>query len=246
MDMTALYKLSCGLYVITTVDGGRGVGCVVNTVTQVTAEPVQVMVAINKENFTAGAVQRAGRFAVSVLTESAPMELIGRFGFRSSKDEDKFEGLKAVAVEQRFREPILGNLFRDGGEALAPQLDGFIEALTNAPMAPQFHSRKGMDLVENVKWIAKSAYGVPEDRILLKDGFIDSLTAARGLCREAGVSLDDLAVVVVKSPATMTDDDTKPEEERTVTLKKVEVHAGAGVVHVNLTTSLTTPMPKIV
>jgi len=44
----------------------------------------------------------------------------------------------------------------------------------------------------------------------------------------------------------MTDDDTKPEEEHTVTLKKVEVHAGAGVVHVNLTTSLTTPMPKIV
>ena len=96
MDMTALYKLSCGLYVITTVDGGRGVGCVVNTVTQVTAEPVQVMVAINKENFTAGAVQRAGRFAESVLAESAPMELIGRFGFRSSRDEDKFEGLKAV------------------------------------------------------------------------------------------------------------------------------------------------------
>ena len=96
MDLTALYKLSCGLYVITTVDGGRGVGCVVNTVTQVTAEPVQVMVAINKENFTAGAVQRSGRFAVSVLTESAPMELIGRFGFRSSKDEDKFEGLRAV------------------------------------------------------------------------------------------------------------------------------------------------------
>ena len=149
-------------------------------------------------------------------------------------EDDQIEGLKAVAVEQRFREPILGNLFRDGGEALAPQLDGFIEALTNAPMAPQFHSRKGMDLVENVKWIAKSAYGVPEDRILLKDGFIDSLTAARELCREAGVSLDDLAVVAVKSPATMTDDDTKPEEERTVTLKKVEVHAGAGVVHVNL------------
>lgn len=96
MDMTAFFKLSCGLYVITTVDGGRGVGCVVNTVTQVTAEPAQVMVAVNKDNFTAGAVQRAGRFAVSVLTESASMELIGRFGFRSSRDEDKFEGLKTV------------------------------------------------------------------------------------------------------------------------------------------------------
>ncbi len=44
----------------------------------------------------------------------------------------------------------------------------------------------------------------------------------------------------------MTDNDRAPEAERTVTLKKVEVHAGAGLVHVNLTTSLTTPMPKIV
>ena len=48
------------------------------------------------------------------------------------------------------------------------------------------------------------------------------------------------------SPATMTDDDTAPADERTVTLKKVDVHSGAGLVHVNLTTSLTTPMPKIV
>ena len=62
----------------------------------------------------------------------------------------------------------------------------------------------------------------------------------------AGMSLDDLALVAVKSPATMTDNDRAPEDERTVTLKKVEVHAGAGLVHVNLTTSLTTPMPKIV
>ncbi len=44
----------------------------------------------------------------------------------------------------------------------------------------------------------------------------------------------------------MTDDDAAPADERTVTLKKVDVHSGAGLVHVNLTTSLTTPMPKIV
>ena len=43
----------------------------------------------------------------------------------------------------------------------------------------------------------------------------------------------------------MTDNDRAPEAERTVTLKKVEVHSGAGRVHVSLTTSLTTPMPKI-
>ena len=59
------------------------------------------------------------------------------------------------------------------------------------------------------------------------------------------MSLDDLALVAVKSPATMTDNDRAPEDERTVTLKKVEVHAAPAGSR-ELTTSLTTPMPKIV
>ena len=75
---------------------------------------------------------------------------------------------------------------------------------------------------------------------------IAMIEAARELCASAGIAFDDLALVAVKSPATMTDDDTAPADERTVTLKKVDVHSGAGLVHVNLTTSLTTPMPKIV
>ncbi len=161
-------------------------------------------------------------------------------------EDDQIDSLKATAADLNFREPIIGNLFRDGGEALTPQLDDFVAAVQNTPHAPQFHSRKGMELVENVRWIIKSAYGVPEDRVLLKDGFADSLAEARSLCQGIGVNLDDLAVVAVKSPATMTDNDSLPENERTVTLKKVEAHTGAGLVHVNLTTSLTTPMPKIV
>ena len=88
--------------------------------------------------------------------------------------------------------------------------------------------------------------GVPAERVIYKPGFTESVSEAMELCQSAGISLDDLAFVAVKSPATMTDNDRAPEEERTVTLKKVEVHAGAGLVHVNLTTSLTTPMPKIV
>ena len=104
----------------------------------------------------------------------------------------------------------------------------------------------GMALTENAKWVAENAYGVPAERVIYKPGFTESVSEAMELCQSAGISLDDLAFVAVKSPATMTDNDRAPEEERTVTLKKVEVHAGAGLVHVNLTTSLTTPMPKIV
>ena len=111
-------------------------------------------------------------------------------------EDDQIPALKATAEELEFREPIIGNLYRDGGDALAPQLDAFVDAVD--------------------------------------------------LCASAGMDLGDMALVAVKSPATMTDNDSAPEEERTVTLKKVEVHSGAGLVHVNLTTSLTTPMPKIV
>lgn len=161
-------------------------------------------------------------------------------------EDDQVPSLKATADELGFRTPIIGNLFRDGGEALAPQLDGFVDALQNGSMPAEPYSHKGMALTENAKWVAENAYGVPAERVIYKPGFTESVSEAMELCQSAGISLDDLAFVAVKSPATMTDNDRAPEEERTVTLKKVEVHAGAGLVHVNLTTSLTTPMPKIV
>lgn len=161
-------------------------------------------------------------------------------------EDDQVPALKQTAKDLEFREPIVGNLFRDGGEALAPQLDAFVDVLQNAaaPALPSSHS--GMSVIEDAKWVAEHAYGVPADRILLKDGFVASRDEAIALCESVGIDITKLALVAVKSPATMTDNDRAPEDERTVTLKKVEVHAGAGLVHVNLTTSLTTPMPKIV
>ena len=69
---------------------GKDYGCVVNTVTQVTAEPAKLMVAINKQNATTSAVLASGRFEAAVLCETAPMELIGTFGFQTSRETDKF------------------------------------------------------------------------------------------------------------------------------------------------------------
>ena len=159
---------------------------------------------------------------------------------------DQIPALQQTAKDLEFREPIIGNLYRDGGDALAPQLDAFVDAVVNGSMPATPHSHKGMALVENVRWVAENAYGVPADRVILKDGFAESLNKAVDLCASAGIDFGSLALVAVKSPATMTDNDSAPAEERTVTLKKVEVHSGAGLVHVNLTVSLTTPMPKIV
>ncbi|HIT45837.1 MAG TPA: flavin reductase [Candidatus Aphodovivens excrementavium] len=90
LDKKALYRLSYGLYIISTKADGLAAGCVCNTFQQVTSDPVQVSVALNKANVTTDVIRKAGRFAVSVLSEDAPMELIGTFGFHSSADTDKF------------------------------------------------------------------------------------------------------------------------------------------------------------
>ena len=90
MDMKAFYSLSCGLYLVSALHRENAYGCVVNTVTQVTAEPAKLMVAINKENATTAAVLESGRFEAAVLCETAPMELIGTFGFKTSREVDKF------------------------------------------------------------------------------------------------------------------------------------------------------------
>lgn len=161
-------------------------------------------------------------------------------------EDELVPALRETAAELGFREPIVGNLFRDGGDALVPQLDAFADAVNAEGVPEQAVSLKGKSLREKIEWVCENAYGVPADRVVKKDGFDESLASAQRLASDAGITFDDLALVAVKSPATMTDNDSAPADERTVTLKKVEVHAGAGLVHVNLTTSLTTPMPKIV
>lgn len=90
IDTKAFRPLSYGVYIITAEHNGKKAGCVVNTFQQVTSKPARVSVAINKENFTCGVVLESGRFEAAILAEDTPVELIGRFGFQSSAEVDKF------------------------------------------------------------------------------------------------------------------------------------------------------------
>ena len=96
IDQTAFFSLSYGLYVIAAKDGERQAGCIANTFQQVTATPLQVSVALNKENATTDAVRAAGRFTASCLSQEATMELIGNFGFHCSRDRDKFAACEST------------------------------------------------------------------------------------------------------------------------------------------------------
>ena len=91
MDPKTLHKISYGLYVVCSRDGERINGQIANTLFQVTAEPPQIAVSINKKNLTHEYIERSGCFSVSILSQDTPMKFIGRFGFRSGRDFNKFE-----------------------------------------------------------------------------------------------------------------------------------------------------------
>lgn len=100
VDRKAFRSLSYGLYIVTAKSDNAQAGCIVNTFAQVTSQPAQIGVAINKDNVTSQVIEEAGAFEVSVLAQDAPMVLIGRFGFRSSADYDKFAETE-IAFDER-------------------------------------------------------------------------------------------------------------------------------------------------
>ena len=94
IDPTALFNIGYGLYVVTSHDGEKDNGLIVNTVTQVTDSPNRIAVTINKRNYSCGTIAKTGKLNVSTLSEDAPFKLFQRFGFQSGKDTDKLADFK--------------------------------------------------------------------------------------------------------------------------------------------------------
>ena len=92
LDATAMFKLSYGLFVLTARDGAKDNGCIINTASQVTAEPNRITIAVNKKNFTHDMIKKTGVFNVSILSQDAVFDTFKHFGFQTGKDTDKFEG----------------------------------------------------------------------------------------------------------------------------------------------------------
>ena len=93
-DLSALFNIGYGLYVVTSNDGIRDNGLIVNTVTQVTNTPNRIAVCINKANYSHHVIKQTGILNVNCLDTTAPFSLFQRFGFQSGRTADKFEGLE--------------------------------------------------------------------------------------------------------------------------------------------------------
>ena len=91
-DESVLFNISYGLYVVTTFDGIKDNGIIVNTVTQVTSKPNRVAVTINKQNYSCEVILKTKTMNVNMLTTDTPFSVFENFGFKSGRDVDKFQG----------------------------------------------------------------------------------------------------------------------------------------------------------
>ena len=99
--LESLCKIQYGMYIVTSKDANKKNGQIATVVSQVTAEPIQLMTCISKETLTHEMIEATGLIGVSILEEATPMKFIGHFGFRSGREFDKF-------VDMPFKEGKLG------------------------------------------------------------------------------------------------------------------------------------------
>ncbi len=102
-DLRAMFNIGYGLYVVTTNDGKKDNGCIVNTVTQVTSSPNRVAVTINKENYTHHVAEQTGIMNVNCLSVDAPFSVFENFGFRSGRTEDKLKDMEELRSDNGLR-----------------------------------------------------------------------------------------------------------------------------------------------
>ena len=98
VDPQAFFKLTYGLFVLSAAkdpsSAEKHSACIINTVMQITDEPKQIVIAVNKANYTHDVIKESGKFNISVLTTSSDFDVFKRFGFQSSRDVDKFAGFE--------------------------------------------------------------------------------------------------------------------------------------------------------
>jgi len=132
LDLESLFNLSYGMCIISSKKDNDFNGCIVNTAFQIRPEPPMIAVSINKQNLTHEYIAESKVFVVSVLAKATPLEFIGRFGFRTGRDVDKFEQVEY-------------NIGQTGAPIILDNTVGFLEAEVT----------QSIDVVTHTLFIAK-------------------------------------------------------------------------------------------
>jgi len=96
MDTNALFKIGYGLYVLSAHEQGKDNACIINTVMQVTSNPLQIAICVNKDNYTCGMIHNTKKFNISILTQEANFAIFKNFGYQSGRNSEKFTNFPYV------------------------------------------------------------------------------------------------------------------------------------------------------
>ncbi len=94
MNEKALFKLSYGIFVLTSKSGGKANGCIINTCNQVASSPARLAISVINGNYTCDLIRESGIFTLSVLDETTTFETIRHWGMQSGRTVDKMKGIE--------------------------------------------------------------------------------------------------------------------------------------------------------
>ena len=167
LDPKALFKIGYGLYVVTSKDGKKDNGCIVNTVSQLTDSPLRVAVNINKLNYTHDIVKKTGVLNVNCLNNEAPFSVFQSYGFRSGRDADKFEGVDVIRSENGL--VVLPNYIN---AFISLKVDNYVDLGTHGMFICSVTESKIINNIETMTYNYYQANVKPRPDADKKKGFV--------------------------------------------------------------------------
>ena len=166
-DMKALFNIGYGLYVVTSNDGSRDNGLIVNTVAQVTDTPNRVAVTINKKNYTHHVVKQTGIMNVNCLDTTAPFEMFQTFGFQSGRTVDKFVGIDELRSDNGLR-----FLPRHINSFMSLKVESYVDLDTHGMFICSVTEARVLDTTETMTYTYYQNHVKPKPETEGKKGFV--------------------------------------------------------------------------
>ncbi len=166
-DLNALHNIGYGVYVVTSNDGKRDNGLIVNTVSQLTSSPNRIAVSINKENYSHHVIKQTGKMNLNCLSTDAPFSIFERFGFESGRNVDKFEGFKPLKSDNG-----LAFLPRYINSFMSLKVENYIDLGTHGMFICSVTESRVISGVESMTYAYYHKYVKPAPKTEGKKGFV--------------------------------------------------------------------------
>ena len=167
LDPKALFKIGYGLYVVTSNDGNKDNGLIVNTVTQLTDTPLRVAVNINKLNYSHDVIKKTGVLNVNCLNINAPFAIFQQFGFQSGRNVNKFDAQEIVRSENGLA--VLPNYIN---AFISLKVDNYVDLGTHGMFICSVSESKVINNIETMTYNYYQANVKPKPDTGKKKGYV--------------------------------------------------------------------------